>query len=322
MKKLTTFFLLLLGLHSTVPLGDARAITLGQIDDFEDGTVLGWREGGPSPNDPFPVASGGPSGPGDGYLENRSSGFFGAGSRMVMFNTSSWSGDWNDEGIQKITAHMANFGATDLFMRIAIQGDGTGRYSSTDAVVLPADGLWREVTFGVSTSDLTLIGGASSLDQVLASVSILRILSARFGPNWVGDAVVGDLGVDNIRAVPPVEVDVTLDAQDGPILVSAGQVVVVGVELEPGRFLGVNADWFLIAQTPLGLFHYDRSQGWMPGIATTFEGPLFATLQSLDPIALPVGTHTILFGVDGIQDGVLDPANPLIFDSATVTVIR
>ena len=93
----------------------------------------------------------------------------------------------------------------------------------------------------------------------------------------------------------------------------------VGVELEPGRFLGVNADWFLIAQTPLGVFHYDLGQGWMPGIATTFEGPLFATSQSLDPIAFPVGTHEIFFGVDTIPNGVPDQS-ALIFDSASVTV--
>src|SRR3712207_4557029 len=60
---------------------ESKAVTLGQVDTFQDGSTMNWQEGGNSPNPPTNVASGGPAGAGDRYLENDSSGGFGAGSR-------------------------------------------------------------------------------------------------------------------------------------------------------------------------------------------------------------------------------------------------
>ena len=54
--------------------GAALAIGAGQVDDFEDGTVQGWSEGGPSPNPPVNIATGGPDGADDNYLRNAASG--------------------------------------------------------------------------------------------------------------------------------------------------------------------------------------------------------------------------------------------------------
>ena len=47
----------------------AFSIPLGQIDDFEDGTALGWAVGAFSSIKPMVVETGGPAGPGDNYLE-------------------------------------------------------------------------------------------------------------------------------------------------------------------------------------------------------------------------------------------------------------
>ncbi len=65
---------------------------VGQIDDFEDGTTMGWMEGFPSPNPPVNIASCRPAGTGDNYLQNISSGGFGPGSAQVMFNHDQWTG--------------------------------------------------------------------------------------------------------------------------------------------------------------------------------------------------------------------------------------
>ncbi|PWB73274.1 MAG: hypothetical protein C3F15_10055, partial [Holophagae bacterium] len=80
-----------LAMATAVP---AWAVDPLQVDDFEDGTTMGWEEGAPSPNPPVNVADGGPGGAGDAYLENTSSGGTGAGSRMVMFNNAQWTGDY------------------------------------------------------------------------------------------------------------------------------------------------------------------------------------------------------------------------------------
>ncbi len=58
----------------------AFSIPLGQIDDFEDGTALGWAVGAFSSIKPMVVETGGPAGPGDNYLELSARGGNGAGS--------------------------------------------------------------------------------------------------------------------------------------------------------------------------------------------------------------------------------------------------
>jgi hypothetical protein len=186
----------------------ANAVTLGQIDDFEDGTTQLWSEGGPSPNPPQNMASGGPAGVDDNYLSNTSTGIGSSGSKMVMSNTGPWSGDYISEGIQGIKMMMANFGSTPLQMRIAISGPSATRYGSTTAFNLPADGAWHPVVFGMTESDLTNLGGIATPNQVLANVGTVRILAAGGGPSWTGDSIAASIGVDDIEAVSvsvPVE---------------------------------------------------------------------------------------------------------------------
>ncbi len=174
---------------------------MGPFDDFEDGTVSGWMEGPASPNPPTNVPDGGPNGPGDNYLENRSSGGgFVPGSGLVMFNQAQWTGDYLAAGVTRIEAQMANLGQTDLFMRIAIEGQPLERYGSAVPELVPADGQWRPVVFELSDAFLTRISGSGPLSDVLSGVTTLRILAASNSPAWTGDRVVATLGVDDILA--------------------------------------------------------------------------------------------------------------------------
>lgn len=177
------------------------AVSFGQIDTFQDGTTMSWNEGVSSPNPPTNVSTGGPAGAGDRYLQNISSGGSGAGSKMVMFNDVQWTGNYNAAGVDRITAQMANLGSSTLHMRIAIRGGPSSSiYGSAVAADLPADGLWRPVTFDLTSSALTSIVGADTLAQVLGNVTELRILSAVGGASFAGDPIQGTLGVDNITA--------------------------------------------------------------------------------------------------------------------------
>ncbi|NLF37925.1 hypothetical protein GX586_00675 [bacterium] len=178
------------------------AVTLDQVDDFEDGTTMGWSEGVASPNPPVNVASGGPAGTNDNYLGNTSSGTFGAGSRMVMFNTAQWAGNYATAGVALLTADMANLGGATLHMRIAIEGAGT-RYGSTLPVVISNDSAWHAVSLPVDEAGLSVVEGAQPLAVVLSNVTELRILSSQGGPAWLGDSIAGVLGMDNLAAVIP-----------------------------------------------------------------------------------------------------------------------
>jgi hypothetical protein len=175
------------------------AITAGQVDTFSDGTTMGWHQGAASPNPPVNVSSGGPAGAGDRYLKVISTGS-GAGGKMVLFNTDQWAGNYS--GVARISAQMNNLGSVNLPMRIAILGpDGTW-YASTSPRLLFSGSGWIQANFDLNGSSLSLVQGASPLGFVLANVSEVRILSAAAGPSYQGDEVAGQLGADNITAVP------------------------------------------------------------------------------------------------------------------------
>jgi hypothetical protein len=195
----TTFAMGMLAMW--VVLIDARiahGIVLDQVDDFEDGTPQAWEEGVISPNPPVNVSDGGPGGVGDNYLRNSANGGVGAGSRQVMFNSLQWTGDYLASGVTVIEADMANFGASALSMRIAIQ-DGLGsRFGSTLSVALPADSVWHSVAFPMRETDLTLISGTSTVESALSDVIQLRMLAAASAPAWEGQPIASTLGIDNI----------------------------------------------------------------------------------------------------------------------------
>jgi hypothetical protein len=184
-----------------IPATAWGTVTLGQIDDFEDGTMQNWVEGGPSPNPPFNIADGGPGGAGDNYLSLTASGGSGPGSRQIMFNRVQWRGNFISAGVDTVSAMMANFGAAPVTMRVAIEGDFGQRYASTIGQVLPADGVWYPVSFDLTASGMTQVGGTHVLPIVLSNVNEFRILASA-APSYLGDAIVSSVGVDDIAAVP------------------------------------------------------------------------------------------------------------------------
>ena len=159
---------------------------------------MSWQEGLNSPNPPTNVSTGGPAGAGDKFLRDISSGGVGAGAKLIMFNEAQWIGNYNLAGVDRITAQMANLGSTTLFMRIGVRSTSGTVYGSTAATQLPPDGVWRMVTFDLTSSALTNIGGVDSISQVLSSVAEIRILSAVGGPSFTGDPIAAALGIDNI----------------------------------------------------------------------------------------------------------------------------
>jgi hypothetical protein len=241
-------------------------ITLGQTDDFSDGTSAGWIKPATSPP---ATASGGPAGAGDLYLENSSHGYFGPDSRMAILNRTQWTGNYLAGGIDEIDIDLTNVGSSDLDIRIALSnttGPASTWYASETAFHLPADGLWRSATFGLTASDLAIVSGAGSepLATVLESVLEFRIVSATEGPNFRADAIAGTLGVDNITASTMCDfnADFTCDLADINLMYDEGNLVTgVSVTAVNSQFDLDNdslinnqdiADWLLRAATVNG----------------------------------------------------------------------
>ncbi|MGI9203971.1 MAG: hypothetical protein ACR2Q3_08170, partial [Woeseiaceae bacterium] len=188
-----TLFVALIG------FGSAHAVTLGQVDDFEDGTEQGWNEGGTSPNPPFNVPDGGPDDIDDNFLRNDSSGNFGAGGKMAMFNTTQWAGDYVAAGIAEIRLDVRVISGPNANIRVGFQSTVGERYVSSLAVSVPSDGEWHSIVLPIEAPDLSQVGGVTSYNSVMTGVTQFRIFSSA-GLQWQGDQLVMSLGVDNVSA--------------------------------------------------------------------------------------------------------------------------
>lgn len=185
------------------------AITIGQLDTFEDGTTMGWFVPGVSPNPPANEPNGGPEGTGDAYLKLTATGSNAPGGRLAVLNESQWSGDYLTAGVTLILMDVNNFGPDDVYARLLFEDfAGAGppvNLALTDAVLVPAGSGWQRVAFSIQESNLiALIGTASG---ALANVDTIRIFHNP-DPDFPGPGVgippvTTLLGVDNITAAVP-----------------------------------------------------------------------------------------------------------------------
>jgi hypothetical protein len=174
----------------------AQQITLGQIDNFNDGATQNWTQGHPPGG--VSVVNGGPGGASDPFMQIAAAGGFGTDSKLIVFNTSQWSGNYNAAGVGAIEMDLKDISGGPLSIRISLR-DTTGfGYSSTNAFPISADGLWHHTAFRLD--QMTAIGTPPTLSQFLSNVPELRILSSAV-PSLNGDAIVATLGVDNIHAI-------------------------------------------------------------------------------------------------------------------------
>jgi len=184
----------------------SATVSLGQLDDFEDGTVQGWIQGGAG-NPTSNIPNGGPTGAGDNYLETVGDGPAsdfpaGPGSVPATFNESQWTGAW-DADVTAVEVDMANFGSDALSMRLVLFGNGGSRYVSNSSVNLPADGQWHTLVFGVTSSTVSdVVSSGESLTD--ARSNAVRLMFRHQIPDGAagGSAADAALGLDNITAVP------------------------------------------------------------------------------------------------------------------------
>lgn len=113
--------------------------------------------------------------------------------------------------------------------------------------------------------------------------------------------------------------DITANGSDGPLLIHRGDPLSIEVALDAGNRLGEEADWWLVADTPFGRYHYDAGSGlWMPGIFAGYQGRLisFGPYEVFRRSYLPIGSYLGYFAVDMVMNGSPD------LDQAYIDTIR
>jgi subtilisin family serine protease len=104
------------------------------------------------------------------------------------------------------------------------------------------------------------------------------------------------------------------------IVVVQGDNLKIEVNLNPGIFEGVSADWWVLSNTPTGWYRYDLSN-WNPGIGVTHQGALsdLSPTTVLDWSGLAKGNYQFYFGVDNEMNGGVD-MDSMIYDTVEVIV--
>lgn len=185
----------------------ASAITLGQVDDFQDGTTQNWGAGDTFPNAPANSPDAGPTGAGDHALIISTNGSgFGPGSKLVALNSAQWTGDFTAAGVTGITVDLNNPNNVPLNVRLAVRGSG-GDFVTPDVVVPAGTGVWNNFAFSLAEAALIHAGGANNPSATLGNVTQLRLLHnpvASIRGATVGAAApfAAFLQADNITATP------------------------------------------------------------------------------------------------------------------------
>jgi hypothetical protein len=239
MKLLTAFCFSLVA-------ASAPAITLGQIDTFEDGTIQNWL--GDMTTPPANVATGGPRGVDDNYVRVVS-GVVGAAPHNAMYNQLQWSGDWLGAGVNVVEVHVKNDGPEAVNLRAVWIGQFGTRLTSTIAVPVPADGVWYKIAFPCRQSDLTnVLPGGETYAEVMSDVERFMLRHDAGTPSSGGSPVEAIVGYDNIEASNKA------DFQPKSFLVGRGILT--------GTLFDI-------------LFSDDQRMSWRPGITfTTAQAPV------------------------------------------------
>jgi|GEM_PF-1644898 hypothetical protein len=182
-------------------------VTPGQTDTFQDGTTDFWTDGNLGDNVAV-IADGGPAGISDAFLQV-SSGAFGGSERLITFNDTQWIGDFAAAGVTAVEMDLKNFGSNDLPVRIAIRSaagnSATPGYSSTTPFSLSADGAWHHAVFLLNDSSMTPINVPPPFAAMVTNVMDFRLLCSA-NPATMGDRMDAQIGVDNIKAIAPVQI--------------------------------------------------------------------------------------------------------------------
>jgi DNA-binding beta-propeller fold protein YncE len=145
--------------------------------------------------------------------------------------------------------------------------------------------------------------------------------SQRTNENW-NDAKIFKVQIlnDNLQKIVP---EIQVNGSFGQVSVNNNESNFISISLINYGMEGINADWWLAADTPFGFYFYSYLQkSWLQNTIPVYQGPLFsiADVDLLSVSNLPQGKCTVYFGVDTMQDGKLT-FEELSYDYIEINII-
>ena len=160
-----------------------------------------------------------------------------------------------------------------------------------------------------------------------------QVTSIQFKVNEHGWAIIDNIAIGSAPPPPSFEQppipDIKANSSDGPVKITQTENLSVTVAFDSGSYSGKDADWWIVAYTPLDWYYLNIQEfswlPWLPDITVTYQGPLF-NFSSVDVSSIPglpteAGTYTFFLGADMHMNGVLD-SDKLYFDSVEVNIIQ
>jgi hypothetical protein len=193
-----------------------------------------------------------------------------------------------------------------------------GGYHHT--VGLKSDGT--VVAAGRNDSGQCEVGTWSGIVQVAAGSYHTVALKADGTVVATGQNTYGQCNVSTWR-LAGIAADIKANASDSSVTVFPQGTLSITVTLDN---LGStdNADWWLTASTPFGLYFYTFA-GWTANPQPAYQGPLFPLtsfeILNMPASALSAGTYTFFFGVDTVMDGSLTMGSAY-YDLVQVNVVK
>ncbi|GAB4339377.1 MAG: hypothetical protein Kow0099_14350 [Candidatus Abyssubacteria bacterium] len=114
--------------------------------------------------------------------------------------------------------------------------------------------------------------------------------------------------------------DIKINGADGPVTISYGTAVRPTVSVLANDYLGLDAEFYVSAETPFGTHWYVMGQGWVKSTAPL--AAIACPISDVSSLALgsgkfPRGNYTLQLSIDTVVDGVFTPE---YFDMASLTV--
>ena len=148
----------------------------------------------------------------------------------------------------------------------------------------------------------------------------IRIDPADYGTSGSSEDTIGFDYIRLTNQLMPTP-DIKANGSDGPITLYQNDTLTITVSLNNNGITD-NADWWLAADTPFGLYFYTFS-GWVPYTEPAYQHALFYLptyeVFSTPVSGLPAGTYTLYFGIDTVMDGDIT-WDSLYYDTVEVNI--